>query len=458
MTSSSYRWPEEEAEEIFLSREHFYILLKEEAEASEATYSKFDEFLRALLLKKNHHQHLPHEQPQSTSSFVNPAAEHGEVVNDTSIPIQYKKNHLAGAGSEAGGNCPPSPAGVQNSLQNDASLMLATTGTTHTYNHDDAEFKLKLQLVWHNVEPAAAHHHENNLCFLPRPSGPKPTNFNFQNNGTTTTASDYNQVGLREMVVPTVLSNPIAVSEERHHRTSSNLRDNIDTAFLRAKCSKGVVPPELEQNLRSLKGEHNLVDHTYFDFSLVDDSLITDESIIIGQNLKAALKAEEMNFTNCIMISSRIMRNIQIFPMRLMDMLSRSEVSSVITWLPHGRSFIVRDPKTLEDDLIPRFFKPMKFKSFLRQVNLWGFKRITRGADSGAYYHQLFLRQKPGLVRKMSLVKCKYAVKGMRPVKNPSDEPNFYELAKIRPLLGLDETPAIALPPRSVGDNAYYLK
>jgi len=438
MMSRSYHWPEEEAEEIHLSREHLYILLKEEAEASETTYSKFDDFLRTLQSKKN----------------LNPAAEHDEV-NDAFIQLQCTKN-LAAAGAAVNVSCPIELLGVQNEH-----VLMFDTSTSRTYefmaDHDEADFKLKLQLPRHN---------ENTLCFLPRPlmsgrSGPKPTLFNFQENGTTTTAPDYNQLGLlRGMVAPATVSNPIAVSEERRYRTSSNnLRDNIDTACLRAKCSNGIVPAELEQYLRSLKDVHNLVDHTYFDFSLVDDSLITDESIIIGQNLKAVLTAEEMNFTNCVMISSRIMRNIQIFPMRLMDMLSRSEVSSVITWLPHGRSFIVRNPKTLEDDLIPRFFKPMKFKSFLRQVNLWGFKRITRGADSGAYYHQLFLRQKPGLVRKMSLVKCKYAVKGTRPVKNPSDEPNFYELAKIRPLLGLDETPAIALPPRSIaGDNAYYLK
>lgn len=88
--------------------------------------------------------------------------------------------------------------------------------------------------------------------------------------------------------------------------------------------------------------------------------------------------------------------------------------------------------------------------------NLWGFKRITNGIDSGAYYHQLFLRQKPGLVRKMSLAKCKYAVKGTRPMRNPNDEPNFYKLAKIRPLLGVTETLVTALPPRNVGDRDYY--
>ena len=43
--------------------------------------------------------------------------------------------------------------------------------------------------------------------------------------------------------------------------------------------------------------------------------------------------------------------------------------------------------------------------SFRRQLNLWGFRRVDqKGADKGAYYHEMFLRAKPHLCRDMSLL------------------------------------------------------
>lgn len=62
--------------------------------------------------------------------------------------------------------------------------------------------------------------------------------------------------------------------------------------------------------------------------------------------------------------------------------------------MPHGRSFIVHDPEALVD-VLPNYFNQTKFLSFVRQLNLWGFKRLTREVRGKAYYHELFLRGRP---------------------------------------------------------------
>lgn len=77
------------------------------------------------------------------------------------------------------------------------------------------------------------------------------------------------------------------------------------------------------------------------------------------------------------------------FPMKLHKILSDPENAEFITWLPHGRSWRVLKPKALEDTVIPKYFRHAKYASFMRQVNGWGFKRMTQGPDNNSYYHEV---------------------------------------------------------------------
>ncbi len=66
----------------------------------------------------------------------------------------------------------------------------------------------------------------------------------------------------------------------------------------------------------------------------------------------------------------------------------------------------------------------MLVSSDYRQLNLWGFKRLTKGQDNGAYYHELFLRGKPLLAMRMKRQRIKGT--GVKLSSDPSREPNFY--------------------------------
>lgn len=39
--------------------------------------------------------------------------------------------------------------------------------------------------------------------------------------------------------------------------------------------------------------------------------------------------------------------------------------------------------------MIPIFFRHGRYTSFARQVNGWGFRRITHGSDFNSYYHEV---------------------------------------------------------------------
>jgi HSF-type DNA-binding len=50
---------------------------------------------------------------------------------------------------------------------------------------------------------------------------------------------------------------------------------------------------------------------------------------------------------------------------------------------------------------LPKFFKQSKFTSFTRKLNRWGFIRVTRGPQTGSYFHKLFQRDHPELCLQM---------------------------------------------------------
>jgi len=116
------------------------------------------------------------------------------------------------------------------------------------------------------------------------------------------------------------------------------------------------------------------------------------------------------------------------FPFKVLKFLKNKKFQKIIQWCTHGRAFIISNQRKFESDVLAG----IKYKSFVRLLNMWGFKRITQGADRGSYYHQFFLRGREFLIKFMQCEKNKGI--GRRSSPNPQDEPDFYTLAKYRPL------------------------
>ena len=83
----------------------------------------------------------------------------------------------------------------------------------------------------------------------------------------------------------------------------------------------------------------------------------------------------------------------------ILEESARAGTEDVISWEADNASFHVHKPKVFNATILPKYSKKKtKFRSFQRQLNIYGFK-MTR--KSGVYRHQLFKRGHPSLMNQI---------------------------------------------------------
>lgn len=123
------------------------------------------------------------------------------------------------------------------------------------------------------------------------------------------------------------------------------------------------------------------------------------------------------------------------FPLKLqciLDKLEAENQTKALSWLHHGRAFLVRDVDRFVQELAPAYFSQSKYSSFQRQLHMYCFQRITAGPDKGAYYHQNFQRGRPDLA--VQIQRTRVNGKGVRKPGNPAKEPNLHSLPPLPPV------------------------
>ena len=74
------------------------------------------------------------------------------------------------------------------------------------------------------------------------------------------------------------------------------------------------------------------------------------------------------------------------FPFRLYNMLEQAHTEgyeAVVSWLPNGRAFRVHKREEFMKRIAQKYCNVTKYKSFLRQLNLYKFERESQGPDKG---------------------------------------------------------------------------
>jgi hypothetical protein len=97
-----------------------------------------------------------------------------------------------------------------------------------------------------------------------------------------------------------------------------------------------------------------------------------------------------------------------VFPQKLYNLLENAEIEGydhLIRWSPDGKSFKIHDngKDTAIVAILKQNFNQTRFKSFLRQLQLYGFERQFTGESRGECSHPMFVRGRKELLHKKSV-------------------------------------------------------
>uniref|UniRef100_A0A131Z316 Heat shock transcription factor 1 n=1 Tax=Rhipicephalus appendiculatus TaxID=34631 RepID=A0A131Z316_RHIAP len=91
--------------------------------------------------------------------------------------------------------------------------------------------------------------------------------------------------------------------------------------------------------------------------------------------------------------------NVPAFLVKLWKLVEDEKCNDLISWSSTGRSFIIHNQIQFAKDLLPLYFKHSNMASFIRQLNMYGFRKVAN-IDQGLrtereeieFFHDFFVR------------------------------------------------------------------
>ncbi|CAD8136022.1 unnamed protein product [Paramecium pentaurelia] len=107
---------------------------------------------------------------------------------------------------------------------------------------------------------------------------------------------------------------------------------------------------------------------------------------------------------------------VPTFIMKTFEMLEDQTISHIVSWTEEGLSFVVKSQKLLQQQVLPQYFKHRNYSSFLRQLNLYNFKK-SKHQDGQEFKHKCFRK---GVKQMLQFIKRRNNDDGNQESVNPN--------------------------------------
>lgn len=89
---------------------------------------------------------------------------------------------------------------------------------------------------------------------------------------------------------------------------------------------------------------------------------------------------------------------VPAFLVKTHALVSDKSNAAIVAWAPLGASFIIFDPDRFANELCPIVFRHSKLSSFVRQLNIYGFKKVVSNKAHIEFEHPSFRRDEPQML------------------------------------------------------------
>lgn len=163
-----------------------------------------------------------------------------------------------------------------------------------------------------------------------------------------------------------------------------------------------------------------------------NSSRIKGEGLKESQPSKPILRKAKSELINCCQTSSQASSQNQKnelietpvqgrisnykFISKLVEILSYEQIGPIVSWSQDGTIIEIKDERKFIDEVLPMFFKHNNMSNFIRQLNMYNFKKVKHYPISGiaAYKNPFFKRENNTLIAEINR-------------KNPSSKLNEVE-------------------------------
>jgi hypothetical protein len=92
-------------------------------------------------------------------------------------------------------------------------------------------------------------------------------------------------------------------------------------------------------------------------------------------------------------------RSVPKFLKKIFSILEENKYSQYVSWSDDGSALIIKNPTEFAEKVLPLYFKHGNFSSFIRQLNMYKFKKSKNVYCDHIYTHKMFQRGRIDLLR-----------------------------------------------------------